>query len=67
MKFLFREENPLCLVKEDGEQHRMIPDDVEEGSQVFSGQLMAHLSYVLSIYRSSFLISLLSGTLLKSK
>ena len=28
------ETNPKCPVDEDGETHHMIPDDVDEGSQV---------------------------------
>ena len=36
LKALFscRIENPVCLVKEDGEEHLMIPDDIEDKTQV---------------------------------
>ena len=56
-------DNPICLVKEDGE-HLMIPDDVEDDNpQVYFIPLISCILLLLSIicFRTFSLINLLSG------
>jgi len=44
----------MCPVDEDGEMHRMIPDDVEEGSQVYAACELTSTCFYNDLYcRSS--------------